>query len=270
MITGKKMIDNGIIADVREISSAVGSLQIYEVFRVMEGTCLFLEDHLQRLFNSARLAGEKIPVSEAQLFEMMKELVQANGISEGNIKLVFEFAGRTERYSAFFIPHQYPTSDQYTQGVKLKALKINRPNPNAKIWHAELKSQVEAIMTDASVYEVALVDGDGFLTEGSRSNLFFVKDDMIVTAPHNKVLPGITRRYVLQSCLRLKFDILEECLHYRDLRNIQGAFVSGTSPKVLPISAIDQQQISVSSSMLSAIMKEYDEIVKEYLNKRNV
>ncbi len=268
MITGTKIIHNGILSDAFDLRHSDSSIIIYEVIRVMDGVCLFIEDHIARLMNSARLAGERLPLSEPQFILSLNELVAANNIRQGNIKLVIEMAGGNKNYSAYFITHYYPSSEQYINGVKVVALKAERTNPNAKIWQSELKQKVDLMLKDKSIYEVALFDYDGFITEGSKSNLFFVKDDAVVTAPYNRVLPGVTRKYVLQACIRLKIDINENCLHYRELPSLQAAFISGTSPKVLPIAKIDTYNVPVKNDLLRTIMNEYDTIVNEYLQKQ--
>jgi branched-chain amino acid aminotransferase len=267
MIVGKKIMHNGQIVPAPESMPESQSVKIYEVIRVIEGVCLFLEDHLARLVNSARLAGEPLPATDQQFAQMMKELVEANMNKEGNIQLTVSFSGREADYHAHYIPHYYPSKDQYNNGISVKALKKERPNPNAKILHQEIKKEVEVILTDKNIYEVILVDNDGFLTEGSKSNLFFIQEAKVITAPFQRILPGVTRKYILQSCIKLKLDIEERCLHYKELPAVQGAFISGTSPKALPVSKFDTYSIPADNAMMRDIMNCYDSIITEYIEK---
>lgn len=261
-----KILLNGQIIPSQGALPELGGLRIYEVMRVMDGVCLFMEDHLARLVNSARLAGERLPATDQQFAMLIKELIAANDAKEGNIRLEIGFSGQTQ-YHAAYIAHSYPTREQYAQGVQVKSLKMERPNPNAKIWHNDLKKEAEKIVSQAGVYEAVLVDNDGFITEGSRSNIFFVRDEKVVTAPFNKVLPGITRKYILQACIRLRLDIDERCLHYKELPGIQAAFLSGTSPRALPVSAVDSYAVSVDNDIMRNIMECYGQMINEYIAK---
>ncbi len=264
-ILGKKIIFNGSIVDVFELPDLNNSLVIYEVIRVIDCVCLFLSDHLERLNNSARIAEVKIPVTPEQLIIDLSKLIKGNHTSEGNIKLTVQYLENQTNYYAYFIPHYYPTTDQYKHGVRLLSLKADRQNPNAKIWHNNLKNQVESMLEDRNIFEILLIDIDGYITEGSKSNVFFIKDDKIITAPYQRILPGITRKYILQACLRTQTDIEEKCLHYRELKFTQGCFISGTSPKVLPVNQIDQILIPPVHNILTKLMNEYNTIMLEFL-----
>jgi len=242
-------------------------LVIYEVIRVINGVYLFLEDHLSRLFNSARLAGIKLGVDENQLKQHLYSLIYENNCNTGNVKIIFNFSGINKNWMIYFIPHYYPSEYEYNNGVNMVSFKCVRDNPNAKIWHGQIKDAVDKILQDRTIYEVALIDEDAFVSEGSRSNLFFIIDEKIITAPFEKVLPGITRKYVLQCCVKLKFDISEECLHYKLLSKVDSAFIAGTSSKVLPIKKIDHFNIPLPNKMTLNIMKEYDDMINDYILK---
>jgi branched-chain amino acid aminotransferase len=267
MAVKEKIMLGGQIVDAPETLPDSASTKIYEVIRVIDGVCLFLEDHIMRMVNSARLSGEPLPFTDLQLIQMMKELVQANKGKEGNIRLTVVFSGRKEDYFAHYIPHYYPSKNEYNNGVSVRSLKKERPNPNAKIWHQDIRKEVETILADKNIFEVIFVDNDGFLTEGSRSNLFFIREDTIITAPFQRILPGVTRKHILQCCIKLKLDIDERCMHYKELTAVQGAFLSGTSPKVLPVSKFDTYNITAENAVMRNIMNCYDSVITEYISK---
>ena len=112
----------------------------------------------------------------------------------------------------FFIPYLYPAPDMYRVGVEILSLNEVRNQPNAKITNLSLRTLADKIISDKNVYEVLLVNQEGFITEGSRSNIFFIKDKVVFTPPTSIVLPGITREKVLEICNNLGIETHREMI----------------------------------------------------------
>ncbi|GKT16952.1 Aminotransferase class IV like protein, partial [Aduncisulcus paluster] len=93
----------------------------------------------------------------------------------------------------FPVKSHYPDKSVYASGVQTEILKSERANPTAKIYHDTLIETVNVLREETGVFEVLLSDRNGCLTEGSRSNLFFVKGDCVYSAPEDDILHGITR-----------------------------------------------------------------------------
>ena len=119
-------------------------------------------------------------------------------------------------------------------------------------------------------FEALLVDSNGYIPEGSRSNIFFIKGDTVYTAPKGDVLLGITREYILKTCKELNIRVIEENIHICDLAKLDGAFMSGTSVNVLPIASIDDIKLnSVDNEIIRAVNNGYmDGMEKDIINKR--
>jgi branched-chain amino acid aminotransferase len=101
------------------------------------------------------------------------------------------------------------------------------------------------------------------ITEGSRSNIFFVKNDKLITAPDNLILNGITRKYVIAICKENKIDVNYECVKADDIKSYDAAFMTGTSPMVLPFSCINDVSFSVKLSLIEKLRKLYLEKAQE-------
>jgi branched-chain amino acid aminotransferase len=240
------------------------TLQIYEVIRIMDKVCLFLDDHLERLANSLQIIQFNFKVSE--LKQAIHKLLEANNYATGNIKLVIYITNNKADIAIYYIQHSYPSDNLYNSGVALKSLKVERSNPNAKIIHNEIKEKVSAILYDETIYEVLLVSNDGSVTEGSRSNVFFVNSmNQVVTAPIDKVLPGITRKYILQSCNNMNIKIIEANILFNTLSQFPAAFITGTSPKVLAVNKIDNLTFQPNNVLIQQIANEYDTLLREYV-----
>jgi branched-chain amino acid aminotransferase len=242
---------------------------VYEVIRLMDGVPLFLEKHIQRMCRSVTLAGDQAFFDPDIVKEMISTLSAANKIETGNVKLVFPLDQSKERNGlvAFFIPHSYPTPDNYRDGVEMLSLSAGRPNPNAKITNLSLRWQANQLIADNNIYEVLLINDQELVTEGSRSNIFFIHDKNIITPPEDLVLPGITRNCVIEICRNHQIPLNERKIHFAELSSFSAVFITGTSPKVLPIRRIDSFWFAPSDPLMRRIMKSYEAQVEEYVAK---
>jgi branched-chain amino acid aminotransferase len=246
---------------------------VYEVVRVIDGIPLFLDDHMERFFNSLNLAGFKSGMSAMEISRSLNRLIKINEVSLGNIMFMFHYTqvDAEPLFMAWFIPHFYPSENDYKYGVTLILFHAERENRQAKVLNPELREIIQQKVVAAGAYEALLVDRDGFITEGSKSNFFALKNGILYTAPAEEVLLGITRKYIFEICRRTGIAIREEKVHESMLSAYDACFVSGTSPKILPASRIDRTEFNTQNQVLKTIMHEYDELIKEYLfSKRQV
>ncbi|GAA0061496.1 aminotransferase class IV [Clostridium sp. CTA-1] len=246
---------------------------LYEVIRIIDGAPLFLKSHLERFYNSAKLEGLNLWLAEEEIKENINRLIEINKVSIGNIKLVFNFnKGKNNNFLCYFLKHNYPEDIEYKKGVKTILYHGERENPNAKVINMDFRKIVGEKIKEEKAYEAILVDRNGYITEGSKSNIFMIKDGKVITAPIEKVLPGITRQNIMDVCKNLNLKVEEEKVHYKDIDKLEGLFVSGTSPKVLPIKSVDEIEFKSSENkLILSIMEGYnkaiEEDVKSYKNK---
>lgn len=239
---------------------------LYEVLRVMDGIFLFLEDHIDRMERTAQLANMALPMESDRIAALLHLLPAANACDEGNIR--FEFVVTPERtdFLAGFIPHQYPAEKDYKKGVRVSILSAERSNPNAKIYQNGLRRQVQKIIDETGVYEVLLLDQKQCITEGSRSNLFCIRKGTLVTPPLEQVLPGITRKEIFQIARENRIPVIEERIHPADLAQMEAVFLTGTSPKILPISSVDGQPFPPDHPLMNRLMSLYDQRIQTYID----
>lgn len=236
---------------------------VYEVIRVREGIPLFLEDHLRRFRASALSVGIPLSDSDDVLTDRLYQLVSKNGVFDQNIKLIWN---KEIGLLAFFTKSPYPPASYYQTGMKTTLLKLEREDPNIKIQREEYQKTVLAEREKTGAYEVLLVDQNDYVTEGSRSNLFIVKDDKLYTSPAKTVLLGIVRSKVVGICQEKGIEIIEQNIAVSDLPTIDGAFISGTGNDVLPIASIDDITLNSAHDLVIAqIMDEYSQLTKAYI-----
>ncbi len=253
---------------VREVTAYIPptGVEIYEVVRVMEGVPLFLEDHIARFFHSAWLCHLEIPLETETIVRLMRELTAVNGVKEGNIR--FSWSWRpTGKFLAGFIPHHYPGEEEYRRGVSCGLLEAERHDPNAKVVQAGLRQEADRMIREEGWYEVLLVDRYGHITEGSRSNLFFVKEGILLTAPADEVLPGITRQKVLELIQKEGFRVETRSLALEELPQAEAAFLTGTSPRVLPLCRAGQFSFFPAHPLVNRLAEAYNLLIHAYIEE---
>lgn len=257
-------------AEAFQLLPAEEGQTLYEVFRIIDGVPLFVEDHISRFENSALLAGLVLPFPKEEIRRHVTNLIHANRFRNANIKLIACYPpGKPAWYAAYFVEHQYPKPSEFRLGVDTITLRAVRQNPNAKIFHTALREETNELKTRLNLYEVLLVDNNGNVTEGSRSNFFCIRDNQVITPPVHEVLPGVTRKYVLQACQNLEFPVTETSIPVSSLPSMDALFLTGTSRRILPIRKADNLSFSVSHPMMRALMEEFGRIVDDYLSRHN-
>ena len=247
---------------------------LYEVIRISDGIPIFFMEHLERLENSAKIMEYSLCITRDEIISGVLKLINRNKVQNGNLKLVvnYNLSGDNndlnEKFLAYFVKHSYPTKQQYAEGVKTITYQVERSNPNAKVIDSNFREKANQKIKDENVYEAILVDDDGYITEGSKSNIFMVKGSKVVTSKAINVLPGITRQFIIKTCKRLNIKFEEKNIHERDLESYTGLFISGTSPNVLPIKSVDELSFDSSQNpTINLIMNGFDVELKENKQK---
>jgi branched-chain amino acid aminotransferase len=244
---GENFILNGeLVPAVKFDNSLVyDGESLYEVIRIVNGNPLFFHDHMERLANSARLQVKDLLAEEPELRNAIQFLIQSEKKPDTNLKIVFNY-NESRNYLVYLLESSYPTQDQYLSGVKGILYRAERKDPESKVINQKLRSDIAAKLMDEGAYEAILVNGRNEITEGSRSNIFFLKDETLVTAPDDTVLNGITRKHILDICREKNLTVEFKCVKVGAIGEYDGAFMTGTSPIVLPFFCIDEQSYSIN------------------------
>ena len=268
-ILGNFFIENTNLISVSQFPDTdVDSTIVYEVVRVENFVPLFYEKHFVRLKNSVELAGFVTRINNTRMFIQIERLISENNIADGNIKigLLFNKEGELQSTKLYFIAHSYPSQKDYDEGVKLISLNAERENPNVKYRNRGLRNKTNQLIADNNVFEILLYNSKGIITEGSRSNVFFIKDAIVYTAPQNLILKGITWDFVVEICQQNNIKLIEKEISINDIYKYDSAFLTGTSPKVIKISNIDNNKFN-KNELIDTISVEYDKIISVYTEK---
>ncbi|NLZ55373.1 MAG: aminotransferase class IV [Clostridiaceae bacterium] len=261
---------------------------VYEVIRLRAGVPLFWREHLERMNKSLVSAG--IAADREAACELTKKMTtvtrcllsaetvdaenEATGVGlSGNLRL-----SCTVGLQCAFLSRRYdPTPEQRENGVPVGLLQWEREDPQVKTLRADYVAAVGAKLGQpgpfGNYFELLLADHAGRLTEGSRANLFFLKEGRIYSAPEDRVLQGITRRYVLGSIEQIFGGLVSEALPVeevvdleRGLPLIEGAFITGSPIDVLPIRAIESVLLPEPiPEQIHALQAAYNRQLDEYV-----
>jgi branched-chain amino acid aminotransferase len=168
----------------------------------------------------------------------------------------------------YFTPYEPPLEVDYREGVKTTLCAAMREDPNAKVMHTKARHLADEKIQQLGVYEALLVDAEGYITEGSRSNVFFVRGSRLVTPPDDAVLQGIARKNILRICRRENIPVDVRRVHPNELYAFQAVFLSGTTPKVLPVQAVDDIYFNTNNRLVGFIMEKYNQYLKTYVESR--
>jgi branched-chain amino acid aminotransferase len=266
---GNSYIFNGEIqpAGLFDNASIYEGESIYEVLRIFKGTPVFFFDHINRLETSVSLQGKKMLANRDTLKNDIVALLLTEKKREINIKIVFNFKNGSGNYLVYFIESVYPTQEQYKNGVKGLLFSAERKDPQSKVINHRLRSEIYHRLILEGAYEALLVNNAGCITEGSRSNIFFIKDDRLYTASEEAILNGITRKHILDICRENNIPVDLTCVNAKDIQDFESAIMTGTSPAVLPFNRIGNTRLNVKHHLISLLRSLY--LIKAEESMRN-
>jgi len=237
----------------------------YEVLRVIDRVPLFFEDHMERLWRSLELKGKPRLASADSIRQWTNSLIGLTDSANGNLKIVFNFNNDTGRALIYFVEAYYPDEEMYRSGVDTVLYYAERKNPEAKVFNLQMRNAIWRLLVNKGAYEALLVNRANCITEGSRSNIFFIRNNRLITAPDESVLGGITRKHILTICNNTNIRVELRCMPADELENIDSAFISGTSPHLLAIRKIDEKYLKVDNQLLKELYSGYRNLVGSYI-----
>ncbi len=256
---GKKFILNGVLqhSDLFDNTLVYEGDSVYEVIRMVKGNPVFFSDHMERLVSSVRLQQKELLAEPSMIKRDVINLAKTERRKDVNLKIVFNYNLGSVNYLIYFIEPIYPSEEQYKKGVKGILFRAERKDPESKVINHKLRSSIYHNLILLGGYEALLVNEENCVTEGSRSNVFFLKGDVLATAPDDKILNGITRKYILEICRENKIRVEFKCIPVDTISGYDSVFMTGTSPVVLPFCCIDDITFKVRVPLIELLRKLY-------------
>lgn len=232
---------------------------VFEGIRVYNGRIFRLDQHLDRLFNSAKAIMLTIPLTRKQLVEACCGTCRENKLNDGYIRLVVTrgvgYLGlnpfRCKNPTVFVIADKielYP-EEVYRKGLKLITASTQRTNPAAMSpsvkslnYLNNIMAKIEAV--NAGTLEAIMLNTQGHVAECTGDNIFIVRGGKLETPPVSAgALIGITRQVVIDLAAKRKIAVSEPNLTRYDLSTADEVFLTGTAAEIVPVSNIDGRTI---------------------------
>lgn len=216
------------------------SAPVYEVIRIMDGVPLFFDAHLNRLKHSLEMKSLTYDISEENILRPIIKWIADHELSDFNMRIEVGLNSQYKECVAIMaVKPQYPSLETYLKGIDVSLEEVVRKNPHAKVLYSDYQEKMATIRKVKHVFEVILHDDTGKISEGSRSNLFWIKEGKVFTAKSEEVLLGITRENLMAVLEELNIECVECDTYKKDIRTYEAAFLTGTSIHLMPIATID-------------------------------
>lgn len=243
---------------------------VYETLRVSKGVANFLNDHIERLLMSAKIIGLKHPFTESFVSSAIAGLITAlDHDITANLKVLLIGASDPKDAQLIILPLAplFPEKKLYRYGIKTLTVNYERILPNAKTLNMLPSYLFYRDAKRKGCYDALLVNREGRITEGTRTNFFGIKGTTLFTAPSKDILEGVTRKHALAVARENGYTIDEHALTIPEAQKMDGAFLTGTSIGILPIKMIDEFSFPETPETLKTLMSHYESFKKSTRNK---
>ena len=235
---------------------------VFEGLRVFNTKIFKLEEHIERLFNSAKILDMKIPYSNQEIIEATKKLISDQNIKDGYIR-PFAWRGsemmgvsaQNTKINVAIAIWDWPTYFDPTlksKGIKLNISKWQRPPQNSSPWQSKAaglymictlsKHQAEK----EGYTDSLMLDHEGNIAEATSANIFFKdKNNELHTPIPDSFLDGITRKTVIDLAKSKNIKINERKISPNELSNFVGCFITGTAAEITPVANILDNKFKV-------------------------
>ncbi|NBW79247.1 MAG: branched-chain amino acid transaminase [Betaproteobacteria bacterium] len=238
-----------------------GAFEGVRAYKTQQGTAIFrLQEHTERLINSAKILRMKLPFTQEQLEQAQVEVVRANQLESGYIrpltwigdkKLGVSPKGNTIHVMvAAWTWGAYLGEEGIKRGIRVKTSSFTRHHVNITMTQAKAVSNyTNSILanmeaTDEGYDEALLLDASGFVSEGAGENIFVIKNGVIYTPDLSAgALNGITRNTVFHIAKDLGLEIVQKRITRDEVYIADEAFFTGTAAEVTPIRELDRIEL---------------------------
>jgi branched-chain amino acid aminotransferase len=242
----------------------MGVFEGVRAYKTEQGTAIFrLQDHTDRLFNSAKIMRMPMPYSKGQLNEAQRAAVRENNLDSAYIRPMCFYGSEgmglradnleTHAMVAAWTWGAYLGAENMEKGIRIRTSSFTRHHVNITMCKAKANGNYMNSMLalrealDDGYDEALLLDVDGYVAEGSGENFFIIKDGIIYTPDLTSALDGITRKTILRLASDLGIEVREKRITRDEVYIADEAFFSGTAAEVTPIRELDRRPIGAGT-----------------------
>lgn len=265
-----------------------GVFEGVRAYETSKGPAIFrLEDHTNRLFESAELIGMKIPFQASVLNDAQSEVVALNELNNAYIRPMCFYGSegmglRADNLKVHAIVAawdwgSYLGDDKILNGIKVKVTDFPKRCDKSMIHKAKATGNYLYSMLalkdalNSGFDEALILDIDNNVNEGSGENFFMIIDDTFYTPKDGTVLNGITRQTIMEIASDLNYKVEEKDISVKDVKSCDEAFFTGTAAEVTPIIQVDDKKINNGKpgKITKQIQTIYFDLIRGKIEKYN-
>jgi branched-chain amino acid aminotransferase len=242
----------------------MGVFEGVRAYKTDNGTAIFrLQDHTDRLFNSARILQMKMPFNKQEIMEAQKAAVRENKLESAYIRPMAFYGAEAMGIAAKTLSTHvicaawswgaYMGDEALTKGIRVKTSSFARHHVNITMCKAKANGNyMNSILAHQEAaqdgyHEALLLDVDGFVAEGSGENIFILRHGKLYTPDLTSALEGITRDTIVQLAKEIGLEVVEKRITRDEVYVADEAFFTGTAAEVTPIRELDNRAIGSGS-----------------------
>ena len=238
----------------------MGVFEGVRAYKTDRGAAIFrLQDHTDRLFNSAHILQMKMPFSKQEISDAMCAAVRENKLESAYIRPMAFYGAEAMGIAAKTLSTHvicaawswgaYMGEDALTHGIRVKTSSFSRHHVNITMCKAKANGNyMNSILAHQEAAqdgydEALLLDVDGFVAEGSGENVFIIRKGKLFTPDLTSALEGITRDTIVQLAKEIGLEVIEKRITRDEVYTADEAFFTGTAAEVTPIRELDNRNI---------------------------
>lgn len=253
---------------------------VFEGERAYDGEIFKLTEHTQRLHESAKILGFKIPYSVEQIDEACRELLARQGMKDAYVRPIawrgsesMGVSAQNNRINLAIAIWEWPSyfdPEQKLKGIRLDIAEYRRPDPRtapskSKAAGLYMICTISKHAAEAKGYaDAMMLDWRGQVAEATGANIFFVKDGKLHTPTPDCFLDGITRRTIIGLAKRRGIEVIERAIMPEELAEFEQCFICGTAAEVTPVAEIGQYTFT-PGEITKVLMDDYSTEVRPSL-----
>tara|TARA_X000000368_G_scaffold47532_1_gene33964 strand:- start:1724 stop:2629 length:906 start_codon:yes stop_codon:yes gene_type:complete len=258
---------------------------VWEGIRLHQSKLIFINEHMDRLFESAAGISLNIPYTKKKIIDEINKVLLKNSMKDHvHIRLIISRGDKITPYQNpnanvgpinFVIIPEYKKTDPkiYENGIRIGRVPIIRPSDNILSTHYNTLSKLNCILASIEANKLGFDEGimndpEGNISTCNSTNLFFIKENKVLTSKGKYCLNGITRGKAIQICKSNNIPISEKEFTYDHIIDCDEAFVTGTFAGIIPVSKLENRNLNStnSDSLVNKIRLLYNKHIQEKIN----
>jgi branched-subunit amino acid aminotransferase/4-amino-4-deoxychorismate lyase len=224
---------------------------IFDYLRVSNNKPLFIEAHLDRLFNSAEIMRLSIAQSKEELKKIVADLIEKNNIPFSGIRLIIAGGDAPDGYT-ITKPHlviiqqplEAPPAQMATKGIQLVSHFYQRQLAEVKTTDYLMAVYLQPWMKSVGGDDILYFNNDS-VSECPRSNIFMISQDNTIVTPANNMLKGITRKNIITVAEAHQLKLEQRDISLAEIKQAKEVFITSSTKRITPVAGLDEQKFSL-------------------------